>query len=205
MARPKTDHRPPGWTLYRHILQEVTAPSLLALSALTIIFLTDDMLQFSDLVMNRGLGAGAVASTALYRLIPAFTWVLPFSVLMGSLIALGRLGADRELLIIEASGISAPRLLPPILLFAALAVVSIVAFRSKIYEKLRGNPPEIEDGVLGEVAIALEAIDAGGHGRVELRGSTWTAQNSADAPIAAGSRARVQRTEGLTLFVRPEQ
>ncbi len=123
MARPKTDHRPPGWTLYRHILQEVTAPSLLALLVLTLIFLTDDMLQFSDLVMNRGLGAGAVASTALYRLIPAFTWVLPFSVLMGSLIALGRLGADRELLIIEASGISAPRLLPPILLFSAVATL----------------------------------------------------------------------------------
>ena len=53
----------------------------------------------------------------------ALTWVLPFSVLMGSLIALGRLGADRELLIIEASGISAPRLLPPILLFSAVATL----------------------------------------------------------------------------------
>ena len=123
MSRPKADHRPPGWTLYRHILQEVTLPSLLALFVLAIIFLTDDMLQFSDLVMNRGLGAGAVASTALYRLIPALTWVLPFGVLMGSLIALGRLGADRELLIIEASGISAPRLLPPVLLFSGLATL----------------------------------------------------------------------------------
>ena len=90
------------------------------------------------------------------------------------------------------------------LLLAALAVVSVVAFRNKLYLLLRGNPPEIEDGVRGEVAIAVEAIGAGGHGVVELRGSTWAAHNTADEPIFARGRARVERTEGLTLLVRPE-
>ncbi len=123
MSVPRTGHRRPGWTLYRQLLVELTPPTLYALLVLSILVLTEDMLQFSDLVLNRGFGAGTVASLALYRLAPAITWMLPFAVLMGSLIALGRLGADRELLAIEASGISAPRLLPPVLLFATVATL----------------------------------------------------------------------------------
>lgn len=118
-----TDRRGPGWTLYVLLVREASGPTLLTLLSLTVIVLTDDMLQFSDLVLNRGLGAGPVASMALYRLVPAISWMLPFAVLMGSLIALGRLGADRELLIIEASGVSSPRLVPPMLAFGAVAAV----------------------------------------------------------------------------------
>ncbi len=91
------------------------------------------------------------------------------------------------------------------LLFATLVGVGTVAFRRKLYERLRGNPPEIEGGVVGEIAVALEPIDAGKHGQVELRGATWTTKNTGNAPIPASGRARVHRCEGLTVHVQPER
>ncbi len=115
------DPRRLGPTLRRHFLREVALPTVFLLVVLSLLVLTEDMLGFSVLVMNRGLGAGAVASTALYKLVPALGSMLPFAVLTGCLVGLGRLGSDRELLVLEASGLSAPRLLPPLLLFAVVA------------------------------------------------------------------------------------
>ena len=90
------------------------------------------------------------------------------------------------------------------LLFSGLAVGFCIAFRRRLYEKLRGDPPEIEDGIGGEVAIARQAIAARGRGLVELRGTTWTAHNESDTPIPARGRALVEGCEGLTLLVQPE-
>ena len=107
-----------GPTLRRHLLVEMLLPTLLLLLLLSVLVLTEDMLGFSVLVMNRGFGPGAVASTALFKLIPAIDHMLPFALLTGCLVALGRLAGDRELLVLEASGLSAPRLFPPLMLFA---------------------------------------------------------------------------------------
>ena len=127
MALANAAPRRPGRTLYHYLLREMTLPTLFTLLILTVLFLTEDMLRFSELVMNRGLGAGAVASISLYKAVPAVTWSLPFAALMGVFIALGRLGTDRELLAIEASGVSYARLVRPVLLFSTLAAAANLA------------------------------------------------------------------------------
>jgi membrane protein implicated in regulation of membrane protease activity len=90
------------------------------------------------------------------------------------------------------------------LLFATLSGGSTIIFRRKLYEKLRGDPPEVAAGVVGETAIALDSIDAGAHGQVELRGTTWTAKNTGTSPIPPSGRALVESREGLTLNIRPD-
>jgi hypothetical protein len=90
-------------------------------------------------------------------------------------------------------------------LFALLAVGSLVFFRGKVYERLRGGATsEIPEGVTGDSAVAGEAIAPGARGRVELRGSSWTARNCGSTQIEAGARCRVERADGLTLEVRAE-
>jgi len=89
--------------------------------------------------------------------------------------------------------------------FALLAVGSLVFFRGKVYDRLRGGSAGlIPEGVTGDAAVALEAIAPGARGRVELRGSSWTALNRGTMQIEVGSRCLVERAEGLTLVVRPE-
>jgi len=89
------------------------------------------------------------------------------------------------------------------LAFAALAIVSLVVFRQRVYAKLRpGAEGSISDGVDGEVATAMDAIPPGASGGVMLRGSRWTGRNQGPVPIPAGAACRVERRQGLILDVR---
>ena len=58
--------------------------------------------------------------------------------------------------------------------------------------------------LVGAVAISAGTILPGGHGRAELRGTTWSARNVGQALLAAGQRCRVVAVEGLTLDITPE-
>ena len=60
------------------------------------------------------------------------------------------------------------------------------------------------DGLVGDCAIALESIDAGGIGKVEMRGSLWQARNRGLQTLIPGQRCVVEDKEGLMLAVRPQ-
>ncbi len=138
-------------------------PTLFALGGMTLVVLTRELLGYSDLVINRGLSAGVVGAIAGLQALPLAANMLPFAVLVGALVALGRLGADRELLVLEASGVSARRLVGPVLGFAgsmtALAIAMSVwigpwASRSidqKLMDLARDHPAAlILPGVVNE-------------------------------------------------------
>jgi inner membrane protein len=82
------------------------------------------------------------------------------------------------------------------LLFSVLSVVSLVLFRNPLMRKLN---------LTGETCTALEDMSAGANGRVELRGTTWSARNTSTMPLARGRRCVVVRTERLTVLVKPEE
>lgn len=112
-------HRRPGLTLYRYVAWEALRPTLFALLGLTAVVLTQDLLGLSDLVVNRGLQASTVCVIAFYKAVPIAALMFPFAVLLGCLVGLGRMGADREILALEASGVTAARLVWPFVAFAA--------------------------------------------------------------------------------------
>jgi membrane protein implicated in regulation of membrane protease activity len=87
--------------------------------------------------------------------------------------------------------------------FGGLAVLSLVCFRGW----LRARWPRAtraDDTLVGEIAVAREPLAGGASGRIDLRGSSWSARNDGDEPLAPGDRARVLRVEGLTVHVRRE-
>ena len=90
------------------------------------------------------------------------------------------------------------------LVFAGLSIGSLVFFRQRVYVLFRPPPGEaIPEGVDGETAVAVAAIAPGATGRVELRGTGWTAVNEGDRAIAPGGRCEVVTSKGLTVQVRP--
>ncbi|MDJ0851520.1 MAG: LptF/LptG family permease [Myxococcota bacterium] len=113
--------RRPGATLYRYVGREALVPAAFGLFGLTAVVLTASLLELSDLVINRGVGAGVVARLLFYEGVPVASRMLPFAVLVGALVAIGRLGADREVLALEASGVAASRLVGPVVAFAGAA------------------------------------------------------------------------------------
>jgi lipopolysaccharide export system permease protein len=126
-ASPPPRRRRLGRTLWHMVLRELSVPTLFALGGVTFLVLAADMIGYSDLVVNRGFGAVEVAWVALYRSLPMAVRAIPFAVLIGSLVALGRLGADREIVALESAGVSARALARPVAAFAALFAAAGVA------------------------------------------------------------------------------
>lgn len=89
------------------------------------------------------------------------------------------------------------------LIFLAVSVAGLVFFRKPLQEKFQNLTPDLPvDALTSETAKALEVIAAGAIGKVELRGTTWNAQNVGPEPLETAQRCSVERVEGLTLYVR---
>jgi membrane protein implicated in regulation of membrane protease activity len=89
-------------------------------------------------------------------------------------------------------------------LFALLAVVSIVVFRRRIYSRLRRNLPDMKHGPVGDTLVSPAELQPGEVCRLEYCGSSWSAVNGGSSLILAGQRARIDRVNGLTLVIHGE-
>jgi membrane protein implicated in regulation of membrane protease activity len=90
-------------------------------------------------------------------------------------------------------------------LFAVLAVVSMVTFRNRLYQRFTRSMPKVDTGPTGGVITLHVSLDAGESCQAEYGGTFWTVRNDSDTPIRSGSRARIARVQDLTLLVRPEE
>jgi len=88
--------------------------------------------------------------------------------------------------------------------FASLSLLSFFTFRKGLYAKIHGGVVGFRDNLSGDTISINEDIEPNDEARVEHRGSKWTARNTGSATIAAGSRAKVVRVDGLTLHVEAE-
>jgi membrane protein implicated in regulation of membrane protease activity len=89
-------------------------------------------------------------------------------------------------------------------LFAVLAIVSMVLFRSRIYRKLGGRVSLVHTGPPGGVITLQVDLAPGASCQAEHGGTFWTLRNDSDVALRSGSCVRVASVHGLTLLVRPE-
>lgn len=89
------------------------------------------------------------------------------------------------------------------LVFAILAIVTMLAFRRRIYEMVRSRSGHVQERVTsGDKVVVPMRLEQGQECRVEYRGSSWTARNVAAAAIMAGSEAEIVTVNELTLHLR---
>ena len=92
------------------------------------------------------------------------------------------------------------------LLFSGLAILSLLVFRGPLLAALQKrdkNLPAV-DTLAGESAFPREDLAVSGTGKAELRGTTWTAHNAGPTPLTKGQRCKVERIEGLTIWISAE-
>ena len=89
------------------------------------------------------------------------------------------------------------------ILFPLVSVLSLWFFREKLLAMTRGPSTDRVD-IVGETAVMLEDLSVNGVGKAELRGTPWNTRNISGRPLVRGERCRVERVEGLTIFVRAE-
>lgn len=90
------------------------------------------------------------------------------------------------------------------LLFTVFSVVSLAVFRRPLMRRFRLSSGRPVDRLEGETAVVTEDVVPGGVGKAEMRGASWTARTAAEATLERGRRCRVERVEGLTLWLRAE-
>jgi len=88
--------------------------------------------------------------------------------------------------------------------FATLSLIFFFTFRKTLYDKIRGGAIGFRGAITGNTVNIVDEIAAGNESRAEFRGSKWTVRNISSEPIAAGSRAKVVKVDGLTLHVEAE-
>ncbi|MDX2150679.1 MAG: NfeD family protein [Bryobacteraceae bacterium] len=88
-----------------------------------------------------------------------------------------------------------------VLLFGCLSLGTLAVFRRRLVAMRETNMPRV-DHLADETAFALDDIPAGAYGKAELRGSSWNAWNVGDQPVQRQQRCRVEKVDGLTLWIR---
>ena len=84
-------------------------------------------------------------------------------------------------------------------LFSAIALASMVLFRRKLYEKLRGSGVGYETGPAGEIVTVEQDLQPGETGRMAYRGTEWTVVNCSKEAFEQGQHVQISRVDGLTL------
>ena len=103
------------------------------------------------------------------------------------------------------AGLAGPAWLQ-LMLFAGIAVGSLLLFRARLLRWLQGDPqsPAV-DSLIGDIGVVARDLAPNEVGKVELRGASWSARNASTAVLRAGQRCRVVRMDGLMLYVAPEE
>ncbi len=92
------------------------------------------------------------------------------------------------------------------LLFGLLGIISLLVMKKPLQGKgsTTGENETDVDSMVGETAKVLEPLQPQAQGKVELRGSTWTARNAGEQLLEKDAIAKIVRVDGLTLWVQAE-
>ena len=88
-----------------------------------------------------------------------------------------------------------------ILIFVSISILSLLFIRPLIVRRLTLDKDAVVDSMIGSEAVALDEISTGGTGKVDFRGSTWSARNIGETALTSGQRCRVAAVDGLVLHV----
>ena len=113
--------------LDRYIFREILGYTLVGVGVFAFVLMTPELLRLSELLARESMGPVQTAKLFLSVLPPKLVWALPLGVLVGLLMGISRLAADRELMALQVSGVGLVRLLRPALVFALLGTLATLA------------------------------------------------------------------------------
>lgn len=110
--------------LDRYLIRETVLPLCLGLVVLTFVLVIPPILRDGEALISKGVEWSIVLRVLLTLLPSALSVTIPMAVLLGILVGLGRLSADRELVAMQACGVSIFRLLRPVALIAIVGTAA---------------------------------------------------------------------------------
>ena len=106
--------------LDRYVIREVLWPFFMGLLVFTFMLIIPFLIEYAESFVSKGVPV-VVVMRVMATLVPSvLALTIPMSLLLGLLVAFGRLSADREFVAMQACGVSLIRLLRPVGLLSIL-------------------------------------------------------------------------------------
>ena len=183
--------------LDRYVYREVFSHTMLGLVVFTFVFFVPQLVRLMELVVRHSTGASNVSLLFLCSLPAILTFTLPMAALVGTLIGLGRLSADSEIVAMNAAGIGLRRLLVPIGLLAlgaglltllntvwlgpvALRTLHVLEHRLSASQASFAVQPRVFDERFPHLVLYVQDVDA--------TATRWRGVFLAESDAAAGLR-----------------
>ena len=136
----------------RYVIREVLGPFVIGLLVFTFMLIIPFLIDYAESFISKGVPVLVVLRVMATLLPMALALTIPMSLLLGLLVAFGRLSADREFVAMQACGVSRFRLLRPV------SMLSVLGWGATTYILLVAAPDanqrfrEITFGVVAERA-----------------------------------------------------
>ncbi len=111
----------------RYLVREMLFPFALAVAGFVLFIILNLIPQLSDFMIDRNIPLSVLFQMVAYRMPELLVYGLPVGVLFAIFWALGRLSHDRELIALQAAGLSLRRLMLPVLLMGLIAAMAAFA------------------------------------------------------------------------------
>lgn len=115
-----------------YVLKECIIPFFMALAVLTCVFLLGNLIQLTNLVINKGVSLTTVGR-AFLLMIPVFLgYTIPIAALISVILAFSRLSADNEIIALRACGVHLKSLLIPLAILGLIASLFLIVLNERI-------------------------------------------------------------------------
>ncbi len=108
----------------RYVLRETLSPVLLSLLVFTFLLLIPPIMRDARELIAKGVDGWTIVELMLWLVPQGLGITIPVAVLVGLLMGLGRMSGDREIVVMQACGVSTYRLLRPVLALALAAAAA---------------------------------------------------------------------------------
>src|ERR1700680_1081728 len=106
--------------LFRAIFREVASSAVLGAILFTFVLFLQRVGKLFEILVRSTAPPATVAHLFALAIPFTFTFTLPFGVLVGILIALGRMSSDGEITAMRAAGVPSRKVIAPVMTFALL-------------------------------------------------------------------------------------
>src|SRR5215471_14416493 len=114
--------------LIRYVLKEHIAPFCAALFVTTFLFVINFLVEVLDKILSKGIPMQIVLEIFGLNVVWMVGFAAPMSVLASTLMTFGRLSSDKEIVAMQAAGISPFSLMRPVIVVSALLMVLLIGF-----------------------------------------------------------------------------
>lgn len=123
-------------TLSLYVMRELVGPIIAGGLFFTAVLLLAELLNRANALLRAGVGAGPLMELIGVLVVTLLTMTVPMAVLLGTLIAVGRLTAENEILAIRVAGIPLFRLFVPTLVAALLLAGGLAWMNSFVIPRM---------------------------------------------------------------------